>query len=119
MKALFGLAVLLLSPAALAQTGYPETTVRILVGFPAGTAPDVAARAIADRLPASLGKPVVVENVSGANGNIACDRVAKSPPDGYTLVMCGNGSLIFGPSLYDKLPFDPVKDFAPITQVFV
>ena len=57
------------------------------------------------------GKPVVVENVSGASGNIACDRVAKAPPDGYTLVMCGNGSLIMSASLYDKLPFDPVKDF--------
>src|SRR5204862_6712976 len=102
-----------------AQASYPEQIVRILVGFPAGTAPDVAARVLADRLALSFGKPVVVENLSGANGNIACDRVAKSPPDGYTLVMCGNGSLVFGPSLYDKLPFDPVKDFAPITQVFV
>ena len=119
MRAILALSLLLLSTGAFAQTNYPETTVRILVGFPAGTAPDVAARAIADKLPASLGKPVVVENISGANGNIACDRVAKSPPDGYTLVMCGNGSLIFGPSLYDKLPYDPVKDFAPITQVFV
>ena len=116
MRAILALSLLLLSTGAFAQTNYPETTVRILVGFPAGTAPDVAARAIADKLPASLGKPVVVENISGANGNIACDRVAKSPPDGYTLVMCGNGSLIFGPSLYDKLPYDPVKDFAPITN---
>jgi len=119
MRAILGLALLLLSSGAFAQTNYPETTVRILVGFPPGTAPDVAARAIADKLPAGLGKPVVVENITGANGNIACDRTAKSPPDGYTLVMCGNGSLIFGPSLYDKLPYDPVKDFAPITQVFV
>jgi tripartite-type tricarboxylate transporter receptor subunit TctC len=62
---------------------------------------------------------VVVENVTGASGNIACDRVAKSPPDGYTLVLCGNGSLVIAPSLYDKLPYDPVKDFAPIAQVFV
>jgi len=119
MRAIIGLALLLLSSAAFAQANYPETTIRILVGFPAGTAPDVAARALSDKLSTSLGKPVVVENISGANGNIACDRVAKSPPDGYTLVMCGNGSLIFGPSLYVKLPFDPVKDFAPITQVFV
>ncbi len=119
MRAILGLALLLLNSAAFAQANYPETTIRILVGFPAGTAPDVAARALSDKLSTSLGKPVVVENISGANGNIACDRVAKSPPDGYTLVMCGNGSLIFGPSLYVKLPFDPVKDFAPITQVFV
>jgi tripartite-type tricarboxylate transporter receptor subunit TctC len=121
MRAILGLAIALslLGSGALGQTNYPEQTVRILVGFPAGTAPDVAARAVADKLTTNLGKPVVVENISGANGNIACDRAAKSPPDGYTLVMCGNGSLIFGPSLYDKLPFDPVKDFAPITQVFV
>jgi tripartite-type tricarboxylate transporter receptor subunit TctC len=122
MKSIFGLATalsLLAAPGAFAQTNYPEQTVRILVGFPAGTAPDVAARVVADKLGVSLGKPFVVENISGANGNIACDRVAKAAPDGYTLVMCGNGSLIFGPSLYAKLPYDPAKDFAPITQVFV
>jgi len=119
MRAILGLVLLLLSSVAFAQTNYPETTVRILVGFPPGTAPDVVARAMSDKLGASLGKPVVIENITGANGNIACDRAAKSPPDGYTLVMCGNGSLIFGPSLYSKLPYDPVKDFVPITQVFV
>jgi tripartite-type tricarboxylate transporter receptor subunit TctC len=112
-------ALLLLAYPALAQGNYPEQIVRILVGFPAGTAPDVAGRAIADRLSVSLGKAVVIENISGAGGNIACDKVAKSPPDGYTLVMCGNGSLVAAPSLYDKLPYDPLKDFAPITQVFV
>jgi tripartite-type tricarboxylate transporter receptor subunit TctC len=110
--------LLLLSPS-FAQANYPEQIVRILVGFPAGTAPDVAARVVADRLALSFGKPVVVENLSGANGNIACDRVAKSPPDGYTLVMCGNGSLVMAPSLYDRLPYDPVKDFVPISRVFV
>jgi len=104
---------------AFGQSNYPEQNVRILVGFPAGTAPDVAARLIADKMTANLGKAFVVENISGANGNIACDRVAKSPPDGYTLAMCGNGSLIFAPSLYAKLPYDPMKDFVPITRVFV
>src|SRR5205085_6470264 len=76
-------------------------------------------RVVGDKLALSFGKPVVVENISGANGNIACDRAAKSAPDGYTLVMCGNGSLVIGPSLYDKLPYDPVKDFVPIIRVFV
>jgi tripartite-type tricarboxylate transporter receptor subunit TctC len=113
------LAVVMFGGGALAQTNYPEQTIRILVGFPAGTAPDVASRAISDRMAAGLGKPVVIENISGAGGNIACDKVAKSPPDGYTLVMCGNGSLVAAPSLYDKLPFDPLKDLAPITQVFI
>jgi len=110
---------LLMTASASAQTPYPSTIVRILVGFPAGTAPDVAARMIADKMAVSLGKPVVVENLSGASGNLACDRVAKSQPDGYTLVMCGNGSLVVAPSLYEKLPYDPVKDFAPIARVFV
>jgi len=121
MRMLRGLVVALASLAAghaVAQ-GWPEQTVRILVGFPAGTAPDVAARVIADKMAPSLGKPVVIENVSGASGNIACDKVAKSAPDGYTLVMCGNGSLVVAPSLYDKLPYDPVKDFVPISRVFV
>lgn len=112
-------ALLLLSANAFAQSNYPDQIVRILVGFPPGTAPDVAARAISDRMATSLGKPVVIENVSGAGGNIACDRVAKAAPDGYTLVMCGNGSLIAGPALYDKFPFDPQKDLAPIARVFV
>jgi tripartite-type tricarboxylate transporter receptor subunit TctC len=122
MKSIFGLAIalsLLAAPGAFAQTSYPEQTVRILVGFPPGTAPDVAARIIGEKLNISLGKPVVIENLSGASGNIACDRVAKAAPDGYTLIMCGNGSLVVAPNLYDKLPYDPVKDFAPITQVFV
>ncbi len=112
-------ALVLCTSVAQAQTNYPEQTVRILIGFPAGTAPDVTARAISDRMAAGLGKPVVIENISGAGGNIACDKVAKSAPDGYTLVMCGNGSLVAAPSLYDKLPFDPLKDLAPITQVFI
>jgi tripartite-type tricarboxylate transporter receptor subunit TctC len=121
MRAIIGLAfsLVLLASGAFAQANYPEQTIRILVGFPAGTAPDVVGRAMVDKLTVSLGKPVVIENVTGANGNIACDRAAKSQPDGYTLVLCGNGSLIFGPSLYDKLPFNPTKDFVPITQVFV
>jgi tripartite-type tricarboxylate transporter receptor subunit TctC len=118
--AAFALALLLLAaPRAPAQTSYPEQTVRILVGFPAGTAPDVAARIVADRFAQSWGKPVVVENITGASGNIAVDRVAKSQRDGYTLLMGGNSSLIMSVSLTDKLPFDPVKDFAPISQIFV
>jgi len=122
MRAIYACVVaftLLLCGNALAQTRYPETVIRILVGFPAGTAPDVVARIIADKMNLSFGKPVVIENISGASGNIACDRVAKALPDGYTLVMCGNGSLVVAPSLYEKLPYDPAKDFAPISRVFV
>ncbi len=122
MRSIFGAVAalcLLLAGNAAAQTSYPEQTVRILVGFPAGTAPDVAARIVADKFAQNWGKPVVVENITGASGNIAVDRAAKSPRDGYTLLMGGNSSLIMSVSLTDKLPFDPVKDFAPISQIFV
>src|ERR1700675_523181 len=78
---------------ALAQGNYPEQTVRILVGFTPGVAPDVTARLLADKLAEAWGRPVVVENVTGAGGNIAVGRVAKAAPDGYTLGMNGNGSL--------------------------
>ena len=112
-------ALSLLAGGALAQGAYPEKPVRIVVGFPPGVAPDIAARALAERLTAAWGKPAVVENVSGAAGNIGAERVAKAAPDGYTLGMIGNGSLIFSPAMYDRLAFDPVRDFAPISQIFV
>jgi tripartite-type tricarboxylate transporter receptor subunit TctC len=112
-------ALLLLNLNALAQTNYPEQSVRILVGFTPGTAPDVTARLLADEFTKAWGKAVVVENITGAGGNIATERGAKAPPDGYTLLMGGNPSLVMAPSLYDKLAFDPLKDFAPIVQVFV
>ena len=102
-----------------AQTNWPQQPVRILVGFTPGVAPDIVSRLLAEKFTASWGRPVLVENVSGAGGNLACDRVAHAVPDGYTLVMCGNGSLTIAPSLYAKLSYDPVKDFAPITRVFV
>jgi tripartite-type tricarboxylate transporter receptor subunit TctC len=93
--------------------------VRILVGFTPGVAPDITSRLLADRFLAAWGKSAVVENVTGAGGNIATERAAKAPPDGYTLLMGGNASLIFSPSMYDRLAYDPIKDFAPISQVFV
>jgi tripartite-type tricarboxylate transporter receptor subunit TctC len=121
MKSFFGIVATLIFAvgSATAQTSYPEQTVRVLVGFPAGTAPDVAARIVVDKLTQLWGKPVVVENITGASGNIAADRAAKAPPDGYTLFMGGNSSLIMSVSLSDKLSFDPVRDFVPITQIFV
>jgi len=102
-----------------AQTSYPEQSVRILVGFPPGVAPDVTARLLADKFTEAWGKAVVVENITGAGSNIATDRAAKAAPDGYTLLMGGNSALVMSPSLYDKLPYDPIKDFAPISQVFI
>ena len=113
------LVTLFLSANSAAQSSYPDKPIRILVGFTPGVAPDITARLLGDRFTETWGKPVVVENITGAGGNIATDRAAKAAPDGYTLLMGGNASIIFNPSLYQKLPFDPVKDFAPITQIFI
>src|SRR5216683_925148 len=115
----FAIGTALLAAGPAFAQGYPEQGVRIIVGFPPGVAPDVTARLLADKFGEAWGKPVVVENVTGAGSNIATDRVAKAAPDGYTLLMGGNSALIMSPSLYDKLPYDPIKDFAPISQVFV
>jgi tripartite-type tricarboxylate transporter receptor subunit TctC len=109
----------LIIDSAVAQTSYPEQPIKIIVGFPPGVAPDITSRLLGDRFTELWGRPVVVENVTGASGNIAVERVAKAPPDGYTLVMGGNASLVINPNLFAKLPYDPVKDFAYITQVFI
>src|SRR5437763_1928149 len=90
-----------------------------MLAFPAGSTPVVVSSNVADKLATLWGKAVIVENITGASGNIATDRAAKAAPDGYTLFMGGNSSLIMSVSLFDKLTFDPVKDFIPITQVFV
>ncbi len=123
MKRLLTLVAALLALAtaqhANADMKYPDRSVRIIVGFPPGTAPDVSARILGNKFTEHWGIPVVVENLTGAGSNIATERVAKSTPDGYTLLMGGNPSLVISPSLYEKLPYDPVKDFALISQVFV
>src|SRR6478735_5804973 len=119
-KGLFAVLLVLLSaqPAS-AQSGYPNRPVKILVGFTPGTAPDLAARMLADRFAEVWGTPFVVENVPGAGSNVATERVAKAAADGATLLMGGNPSLVINPSLYETLPFDPLRDFAPISQVFI
>jgi tripartite-type tricarboxylate transporter receptor subunit TctC len=104
---------------ACAESTYPNRPVKILVGFTPGTAPDLAARILADRFAEVWGSPFVVENVPGAGSNIATGQVAKATADGYTLLMGGNSSLVINPSLYETLPFDPLKDFATISQVFI
>jgi tripartite-type tricarboxylate transporter receptor subunit TctC len=118
-KLFAALLVLFAAPVASAQSSYPNRPVKILVGFTPGTAPDLAARILAERFAEVWASPVVVENLQGAGSNIATERVAKSPADGYTLLMGGNSALVINPSLYETLPFDPVKDFAPISQVFI
>src|SRR5437899_11725724 len=101
------LLVLLAAQTAAAQSSYPNRPVKILVGFTPGTAPDLAARILADRFAEAWGTPVVVENVQGAGSNIATERVAKAAADGYTLLMGRNSALVINPSLYEQLPSDP------------
>lgn len=95
---------------------YPNRPIRVVVPFPVGGAPDVLARTISAKLSERLGQPVVIENRLGAGGNIAYGHVASSAPDGYTLLLAGNG-LATNVSLYKDLPYDATKDFAPITIV--
>lgn len=99
------------SIGALAQTAWPQKTVRLLVGFPAGSTPDVSARTLAEPLSKALGQPVVVENKPGAAGNLATDMVAKANDD-HTLGVVINGNLTSAKMLYPQLPYDPAKDFA-------
>jgi tripartite-type tricarboxylate transporter receptor subunit TctC len=95
---------------------YPSKPIRIIVPYAAGGAVDVVARLIGARLAASLGQPVIVENRAGAGGNAGADVVAKSPPDGYTILQHTNGQAISA-ALYRALPFDSLKDFIPVTQL--
>ena len=111
----------LLGPASVlsarAQTGWPNKPVRIVVPFAAGGTTDILARAIAPELQRVFGQPFVVDNKPGAGGNNGSAEVAKSPNDGYTLLMGTVGTHAINPSLYPKMPYDAVKDFAPVTLV--
>jgi tripartite-type tricarboxylate transporter receptor subunit TctC len=98
----------------MAQT-YPYKPVKVVVAFSAGGATDTFARQLATRLQEVMGQPFIVENKVGANGNIGSDFVAKAAPDGYTLLLQDLGTFTSGPALYPNLPFDPLKDFTPIT----
>src|SRR3954468_12304185 len=113
--ALATLLVLVAATSAHAQT-YPNRPIRLIVPFAAGGAVDVLARLLAGKLSDQVGQPVIVENRPGAGGTLAADQVAKSPPDGYTILQNTNGAAI-APALYNSLPFDAVNDFAPVTQL--
>ena len=106
-----------LLPWAHAQDAWPAKPIRIVVPFAAGGTTDILARALAPELSKALGQTVFVENKPGAGGNVGADLVAKSAPDGYNLVMGTVGTHGINKSLYDKMPFDPQKDFAPVTLV--
>ena len=117
MKTICGLIVALclgLTAGAAVAQNYPDRPIRILVGFPPGGPPDVAARILAEKFSETWRRPVVVENLTGGGGNLAIERAAKAPPDGYTLVMASN-AIVINPSLYDNLPYDVARDLAPIS----
>ena len=105
-----------LLPVAYAQT-FPSKPIRIVVGFPPGGPADYTARLLAEKLPALLGVNVIVENRVGANATIGADYVAKSAPDGHTVFLTTCGAVAISPHIGAKLPYDPLRDFAPIAQV--
>jgi tripartite-type tricarboxylate transporter receptor subunit TctC len=115
MKRLFGTMPLLLTAlGASAQTGYPEKPVRVVAPFPPGTGADISARIVTQKFSELWGKPVVVENVPGAAGSVGAERVAKSAPDGYTLLFSGDAAMTTNVSIYSKLAYEPLRDFVPI-----
>ncbi len=117
--ALFFPGILLVSgamPSVQAADAYPAKPIRLIVGFAPGGANDLVARAVAVRLGPRLGQQVVVENRAGAGGNIATELVARAAPDGYTLLLASVASFAMSPAMLGKVPFDPINDFAPVTQ---
>ena len=121
MKKIAGMALVAITslvPAAFAaDANYPTKSIRIIVPFPPGGIADVMSRVFGQKFTDAWNQPVVVENRTGAGGNIGAEVVAKSPPDGYTLVMGTIGTHAVNVSLFSKLPYDPVKDFAPVALV--
>ncbi len=112
-----GAALLLIAAGAAAQSAWPTKPVRIVVPFAPGGTTDILARAVAPELSRAFGQQFIVDNRAGAGGNVGADIVAKSPADGYTLLMGTVGTHGINKALYNKMPFDPQKDFAPITLV--
>ena len=111
----FLLALLFFCSSAFAQYDFPSRPIRLVVTVPPGGAADFIARLVGGKLSDSLGQPVVVENKAGASGTIAADAVAKAPADGYTLLQNSITTHGIGPHLFAHLPYDPVKDFAPVS----
>jgi tripartite-type tricarboxylate transporter receptor subunit TctC len=103
--------------APAAAQGYPAKPVRLVIPYPPGGGSDTIARPLAQKLTESMGHPFIVDNRGGASGNIGMENVARAAPDGYTLVFALNAQLAVNPSLFRKIPYDPVKDFEPITQL--
>ena len=118
LSALAALVGTMASMSALAQTSnYPNKPIRIIVPFAVGGIADTFGRVIGIKLTEAWGQPVIVENKTGAGGNIGAELVAKSPPDGYTLVIGNNGTHAVNVSLFKTIPFDPIKDFVPVAHI--
>ena len=115
-RLVLAIAALAFAGAALAQS-WPAKPIKIIVPYPPGGTSDILARSLAPKMQETFGQAIVVENKPGATGNVGADFVAKSPPDGYTLLLADIGSLAISPSVFTTLPFDPVKDFAPVVMV--
>jgi tripartite-type tricarboxylate transporter receptor subunit TctC len=118
LRAILAAMLLLTGAAPSWAQGYPNRPVRVVVGFPAGGPTDVIARLVAQKLSDSLGQQFFVENIGGAGGNTASGQVARVTPDGYTIMAISTGFVV-NPSLYAKVPYDPVKDFSAVTLVAV
>jgi tripartite-type tricarboxylate transporter receptor subunit TctC len=117
MRRLAAIVTAVLAASLPAQAQYPNKPIRIVVPFAAGGTSDILARAIGPRITEAWSQPVVVENRTGANGNVGADFVAKSAPDGTTLLLSDVGALSINPSVYPSMPFDPARDFSPIVMV--
>ena len=105
----------LVAAPAVADT-WPAKTIHFVVGFPPGGSNDILARLFGQKLSERLGQTVIVENKPGANAIIASEYVAKAAPDGYTLLIGATGQMTVNPGIYDKLPYDSIRDFAPVTM---
>ena len=117
MKQAIAFAVLAFAAAVVSAQSYPSRLVRMVVAYPAGGSIDVVSRLVNQRLTSALGQQFIVENRAGAAGNIGTDYVAKAAADGYVLLMGSAASISSAPAVYAKLPYDPVRDLAPIMQV--
>jgi len=114
---MFGLLALLIVESPAAQTAYPAKPIRVVVPYPAGGTSDILTRMVGAKFTESWGQQVIADVRPGANGNIGVEIVVRSAPDGYTLVLMDIGNLSISPSMYTKLPFDIIRDLAPITTV--
>jgi tripartite-type tricarboxylate transporter receptor subunit TctC len=112
-----GAALALMLATAFGQSTYPNKPIRMVVGFPPGGANDILGRLVGQKMQEAWGQSVVIDNKPGANAIIATENVAKSPADGYTLLIGASGAMVFNPGLYTKLPYDSVKDFAPVSMI--